>query len=169
MLTDATGENARMRYNNIHEYVSNGFCSSDLFRMLLGNYISCGQYREVYEYGLDNSKVIKVCNSVIPANIIEWTVWESVKDIPSFSKWFAPCYFISPEGRFLIQEKVEPIPEGYKFPKRIPAFFTDTQGTKNVGILNGRMVFVDYQDIIRGVDASMLQLVPYKPFDLKSK
>ena len=74
-------------------------------------------------------------------NAIEWRVWQAVSHTP-LEKWFAPCIAISPNGLWLIQERVT-FPEKKKYPKTLPDFFGDTQ-YGNFGKIGNRWVACDY-------------------------
>lgn len=137
------------RFEGIATIQQHPFLSMDLARMVCGEKIGSGQYRDVYEYKLHRGYVVKVTHYQ-EYNWNEYNVWEAVKDAP-YSKWFAPVVDISPGGHFLIMKKVKPIPDKFKLPKTIPQFFTDLK-RENFGVLNGRLVAIDYQFILRGLD-----------------
>jgi hypothetical protein len=98
-----------------------------------------GTHRAVYLSKLLPDCVIKMELGDRFANVIEWEVWNAVKDT-EHAKWFAPCLHLSPNGMILVQQKTEP---AYEYPKEIPAYFTDIKG-ENFGMLNGNFVCHDY-------------------------
>jgi hypothetical protein len=139
------------RYADIRHVTDRPFVSEDLIRFCLGDKISEGAYRAVYEFDLIPNTVIKISLGGTP-NIVEFEVWEQLKDTP-YAKWLAPCLHISPTGHFLIQRKCKPVPPDYKLPKKLPEFFTDLK-RENWGLLNGKLVCVDYQFIMRSLDVA---------------
>ena len=61
----------------------------------------------------------------------------------AISRWLAPCEFLSPDGRILLQTRAEPLPFDYRLPDKLPAFLTDLKRA-NFGLLDGKLVCVDY-------------------------
>jgi hypothetical protein len=112
--------------------------------LILGDQIGLGMSRNVYNHKQNPDLVIKHEVGQGFQNAIEWRVWESVEHTP-MAKWFAPCVSISPNGVFLIQKKVKTLPilNKDKYPKEIPAFFSDTKYT-NFGMLGKNFVCFDY-------------------------
>lgn len=108
-----------------------------------GKLIGHGYSRQVYEYKLDSSLVIKIetCINVSKyfQNVIEYDTWINIKDT-DLSKWFAPCVYISYNGNVLIQKKTNPVK---KYPDMIPIFLTDTK-KQNYGMYKGKFVCHDY-------------------------
>lgn len=130
------------------------FMTLDLLRMLCGEHIGSGSYRAVFDCRVIKRSVIKVVwGQNTNCNMLEWNVWQAVKDT-EWAKWFAPCYYISPGGHYLIQAKTKPIKPGQKLPKQMPGLFTDFH-TGNFGYIGKRLVCHDYQFIIRAVDIAM--------------
>lgn len=56
-------------------------------------------------------------------NIIEWETWQRVK-YTEYSKYFAICHFISPNGVVLVQERTIP-PRPEELPNYMPNFLCD--------------------------------------------
>jgi hypothetical protein len=54
---------------------------------------------------------------------------------------------MSPDGRLLMQKRVDPLPLGYDLPGKMPAFLCDFKPS-NYGLLNGHIVCVDYAMVI---------------------
>lgn len=106
---------------------------------LLDTIVGYGTHRTVYGSALLPDCVLKFELGDRFANVIEWEVWNAVKET-EFSRWFAPCVSISPNGLILAQKKTE---KAYTYPTEIPAFFTDIKG-ENFGMLDGRFVCHDY-------------------------
>jgi hypothetical protein len=107
--------------------------SRDLFRLICGEKLGGGMSRTVYVFKPDPTKVIKIEDGTEKfQNILEWEIWRDI----SYSKYknnFAECFFISPNGVYLIQERTEkPLKKDY--PKMIPHFFGDIK-CENYGIV----------------------------------
>lgn len=115
--------------------------SMDFFNMFCGDMLGYGCSRWVFKYQLEDNLVIKIDMSDHNANVIEYDVWQSVRDT-EFAKWFAPCIRLSQCGRVLIQNR------GYKkdhkyYPEKIPAFFTDIK-IDNFRFVGKQLVCIDY-------------------------
>jgi len=117
----------------------------DLKGLLLGEQLGIGVHRKVGVYLPDNTLVIKCAIDTPNINILEWEMWQMVRDTKE-AKWFAPCTDISPCGMFLLQKRVEQLPEKL-YPKLVPSFFNDTK-YKNFGFLKGDFVCVDYASFL---------------------
>lgn len=122
----------------------------ELAKLVAGDRIGFGMSREVYEYELDRSLVIKLeMGAKRFQNVKEWEFWEEVSMTP-WAKWFAPCVEISPSGLFLIQKRTTPAPK-HKFPDKIPAFLSDLKYS-NFGLLvekgQERLVCHDYGSLV---------------------
>lgn len=115
--------------------------AEDLLNLVTGTQIGWGQYRRVYEHAFDKKLVIKQDSGQNFSNINEWQVWNEFKDEP-LGKWLAPVLFCSARGLWIVMAKTRPIPIG-KFPKRIPALFSDIK-PENWGMFRGRPVCHDY-------------------------
>lgn len=59
------------------------------------------------------------------------------------ARWLAPCEFLSPDGRILLQRRVERVTQAYKMPEKLPTFLTDFK-KENFGWLDGKLVCIDY-------------------------
>lgn len=115
----------------------------ELFQMVTGRHLGGGTTRDVFEYSLDDSMVIKYeTNARSFANVMEWEAWQKLTYDRELSKWLAPCHHISPCGSILIQSKTEPLPRD-KYPKKIPKLFHDTK-YQNWGWWKRRIVCHDY-------------------------
>lgn len=116
----------------------------EMWNMVVGEYIDEGAFRDVYKNRLNPDTVIKVqkLENDHFDNIMEWKLWESVQYAPKYNKWFAPCLFISPNGRILIQRKTEPLRKA-DFPKQVPSFLWDLK-IDNWGWFRDRPVCHDY-------------------------
>lgn len=117
--------------------------SRDFFNLMCGEKISHGMTRVVYECRVDPTKVIKFeTGSGEFQNVIEWDTWLDMKNGKA-AKFLAPCHFISPCGTILIMERTFKPIKGYKWPKNMPAWFTDFK-YQNFGMLGKRLVCHDY-------------------------
>lgn len=115
----------------------------DLFDVLIGKAIGVGQNRDVFEYKPDpDMYVIKYeGRGDFFQNAMEWRLWDEAKYF-KVDKWFAPCWYISPNGRFLVQSRIT-FPPKNKYPDKLPGFFTDTK-YGNFGLLGKKFVACDY-------------------------
>ena len=123
------------------------FVLEEAFNVLAGDLIGEGLYRQVFACRIDPTLVIKVeqelgRSSPRFANTIEWDNWGNYLYEDDVKKWLAPCVMISPNGRVLVQKRVEPIPPS-QLPKKIPRFLTDIK-KENFGYYEGRVVCCDY-------------------------
>lgn len=117
----------------------------DCFNMLCGKLLGEGIHRSVFECNIRPDLVVKVENENRRyfANVFEQQFWDSYQYCDAVKKWLAPCEFLSPDGRILLQKKCDPVPDSYKLPKVMPEFLTDLKRA-NFGLLDGRLVCVDY-------------------------
>lgn len=122
----------------------------EFFRFMCGEYLGGGMSRRVFRFNHDESKVVKV---ELPhegsfQNVLEYEVWSVVHQRMTYGNdswhadWFAPCYSISHNGRFLIQDYAEPLDKA-DLPSKVPTYFTDLK-RQNWGKIDGRVVCVDY-------------------------
>src|SRR5687767_12597003 len=80
-----------------------------------GKKIGGGTYRDVYIFKQNDDYVVKIERNIKNkqfSNVNEWSNWEWHKSWTKFSKWLAPCEWISEDGRILIQRRVERIVDG---------------------------------------------------------
>ena len=133
--------------------INNPFDMHDLLRMCIGDFISAGEYRTVFDWNLKKGVVVKYCHKQDQSpNFIEYAIWQSVKGT-KYEKWFCPVLGISPCGNFLLMKKVRPLKETDKLPKKMPNFFSDIH-TGNFGWIGNQLVCIDYQFISRAMDLS---------------
>ncbi len=127
---------------------------------ILGPRIGIGTSRDVFEFNLDKSMVVKVENKAGSfSNVTEWQVWREIKGTKA-AKWLAPCAFISQCGSFLIQQKAEDIHDDRRIPKKIPRFLTDVK-KENFGIIDGRVVCRDYGNVLYNFQAGEKKFVDH--------
>lgn len=112
----------------------------------LGREIGEGVYRRVFANPSEpDTSVIKVEKNIYArmfSNVLEWNVWDELRDHPEASKWLAPCVGISRSGNVLVQKRTEPIRES-EIPTEVPSFLWDAHGG-NWGMFEGRPVVYDY-------------------------
>lgn len=119
-----------------------------LGKFFLGDKLGEGAFRKVYEMQFRDDLVIKVAKGYdgIQSNINEWQLWERC-EYGDFYKplreWLAPCLCISFCGKYLVQRRALPIIDRKLLPTVVPACMTDLK-MDNVGIYDGRVVFIDY-------------------------
>jgi len=113
--------------------------TNDFLQIFCGDLLGDGISRQVYQCTIDKTLVIKVEHARTFQNVIEWDVWDCVKDT-EFSKYFAPCISISQGGHVLLMKKTSPMK---KYPEKIPAFLTDTKRA-NYGQYKGQFCCHDY-------------------------
>lgn len=112
------------------------------FDLLCDQRIGYGMSRSVFSSKLLPNSVIKVEEGAGQfQNVVEWETWQRVRDTP-FSRWFAACKWISPNGTILIMERTRP-PAPSEFPNMMPVFLCDFKRT-NYGISENWLVCHDY-------------------------
>lgn len=115
--------------------------------LIAGDSLGRGMSRTTYRLAIDNTKVIKIENSVNHfQNVLEWDLWSKFQYDSKVSQWLTPCRYISDSGTFLIMDYAKDI-TAEELPKLIPQFITDRK-IENFGMLNGRVVVRDYGCII---------------------
>jgi hypothetical protein len=124
--------------------MSNAATFEDAFNLLCGNKIGEGIHRSVFYCRLRPELVVKV--EAEPAfryfaNVQEMKLWNDAP--PAMTKWLAPCRYLSPDGRILLQDLANPVPYDHKMPEQMPSFLTDFK-RENFGIIDGQLVCVDY-------------------------
>jgi hypothetical protein len=134
----------------------------DCFNLLCGDKIGEGYYRTVYNCKLRPDLVVKVDNDILRefSNVQEMKIWCSFQNKKSIARWLAPCEFLSPDGRLLLQKKCDAVPSHYKLPKRLPLFLQDIK-RENFGIFEGRLVCLDYA-IVTPILDNKLETVDWK-------
>lgn len=133
----------------------------DAFNMLCGKLLGEGIHRQVYECKLRPDLVVKVEYQTDYrefANIREQRFWDDNQHAKAISQWLAPCEYLSPDGRILLQKRVRPIdPVVLKndlLPKLLPAFLTDRK-IQNFGWIESRIVCCDYATTIENPSLRM--------------
>lgn len=119
-----------------------------LGKFFLGDKLGEGAFRKVYDMYFRDDLVIKVAKDYggIESNINEWQLWcrcTQGEFYDPLKQWLAPCVTISTCGKYLVQRKAEPITDRALLPTIVPACMTDLK-LNNLGMYDGRVVFVDY-------------------------
>ncbi len=116
--------------------------NDELFQWICGKKIGEGVYREVYVYNFDPKYVVKVAKDENGRahNLLENEIWYQADK--RLARWLAPCHRLSKSGKYLLMRRTKPVSKG-QVPRKIPAFFDDAH-SDNWGILNGRVVCIDY-------------------------
>lgn len=124
----------------------------DAFNLLCSDKLGSGVYRDVYACRLDKTLVVKVeieqeWRSF--SNVKEMQFWNENELVTSVAKWLAPCEYLSPDGRILLQKRVQPLTDAdkKKLPDKVPSFLTDLK-FDNFGMYEGRLVCIDYASVI---------------------
>lgn len=118
----------------------------DAFNLLCGAKLGSGIHRDVFECRLRPDLVVKVEQQNewrYFSNVHEMKFWDDNQHYKKVANWLAPCEYLSPDGRILLQRKVRIATSLDELPKQIPAFLTDIKPC-NYGWLEGRLVCVDY-------------------------
>lgn len=117
----------------------------DAFNMLCGDKLGSGAFRDVFKCKLLPDMVVKVETDTAYrdfANAKEMRFWCDHQHHSEIAKWLAPCTYLSPDGRVMLQKRVSPITDA-EMPAKLPAFLADIK-PDNFGRLDGRIVCVDY-------------------------
>lgn len=118
----------------------------DAFNLFCGDKLGEGIHRTVFECRLRDDLVVKVEKDLdwrYFANVLEMHFWSDHSEYKKVSDWLAPCEYLSPDGRILLQRRCDPVPKSYELPQKMPTFLSDFK-RDNFGILDGRLVCVDY-------------------------
>ena len=124
----------------------NGAIYEDAFNLLCGKLLGEGIHRKVFECRLRDDLVVKVESETdwrYFANVLEMRFWNDHEHYKKVADWLAPCEYLSPDGRILLQRKALPIVDRSALPKQVPAFLSDLK-PENFGMLDGRLVCLDY-------------------------
>jgi hypothetical protein len=128
----------------------------DAFNMLCGKEIGSGIHRTVFECKIRPDLVVKVENECYRefANVREMKFWCDNQYFEKAARWLAPCEFLSPDGRILLQKRAEPLGEKEKLPPMVPSFLGDLK-RDNFGRIDGKLVCVDYAITIMNPDMKL--------------
>lgn len=130
----------------------------DTFNLLCGRKLNAGIHRTVYECRLRADLVVKVETDEDLrsfANVRESLFWGDHEDHSAVARWLAPCEYLSPDGRVLLQRRCEPL-RADDLPDRLPSFLTDIKA-ENFGWLDGRVVCVDYATTLTTVSTRLVK------------
>lgn len=130
----------------------------DAFNLLCGEKIGSGIHRDVFECRLRPDLVVKVEIEEswrTFANVMEMKFWCDNEHAKGIGEWLAPCEYMSPDGRILLQRRADPVSRrDTVLPDKLPAFLTDIKPA-NFGWLAGRLVCVDYALVIDNPSARL--------------
>jgi hypothetical protein len=121
---------------------------AEAFNLLCGKELGQGIHRQVFLCRIDPSLVVKVeydTDFFVGANASEWRWWDELQYAPAYARWLAPCKWISPNGRIMLQKRTTHIPSD-RIPKLFPDWLIDTKW-ENFGMLDGKIVAHDYPTI----------------------
>jgi hypothetical protein len=102
-----------------------------------------GRQREVFVHPDDPALVVKRAINSTSYNRAEARNCKIVM-AAGLADWIAPVVALSNCGRFLTMRRAEPYTG--EFPRQVPQCFRDLH-RGNIGMLEGRVVFVDYQEL----------------------
>lgn len=121
----------------------------DAFNLLCGELLGSGAHRKVFACKLRPDLVVKVeeADNRYFANVHEMKFWCDNQYYTKVAQWLAPCEYLSPDGRLLLQKRVAPLGPDEKLPSKLPAFLTDLKRS-NFGRIGKRLVCVDYAMVL---------------------
>ena len=118
----------------------------DAFNLLCLDKIGSGVSRDVYTCRLRDDLVVKVETSNdwrSFSNAFEMRFWNDHQYAKDIAKWLAPCRYMSPDGRLMLQQRVRVATADDTLPEKLPSFLTDIK-RENFGWFEGRLVCFDY-------------------------
>ena len=133
----------------------------DAFNLMCGKKIGEGAHRDVFEYRMNTSMVVKVEND-LPwryfANVLEMHFWSDHQNYKKVADWLAPCRWLSPDGLILLQDKCRPLNKEDKLPDKLPGCLTDVK-IDNFGMLGRKLVCFDYAMTIPSPSIRMKKVI----------
>ena len=125
--------------------------SEDALNLLFGDLLGNGIHRKVWACRIRPDLVVKVEDESSDwrdfANAREMQFWCDHQHYLPVAKWLAPCEYMSPDGRVMLQKRVDPLAPSFELPGTMPTFLTDFK-RENFGLLDGKLVCVDYSTTI---------------------
>ena len=118
----------------------------EAFNLLCDKMIGEGIHRKVFSCRIRDDLVVKVETDNDWrefANAQEMKFWCDNQYAKDVAKWLAPCEYMSPDGRIMLQKRTQPLRDSDKLPDKLPGFLTDVK-RDNFGFLNGKLVCHDY-------------------------
>lgn len=126
------------------KYSQDAFLCMDIITLMCGELLGEGTHRDVFVYNMDPRYVVKIQHTTdVFSNTLEFELWNYVKDT-SYGKFFAPCLWLSANGRILIQKRTKPLTDKLRPPEFIPNFFWDVKDS-NFGYIGKQFVAHDYE------------------------
>ena len=135
----------------------------DAFNMLCGDLLGEGIHRKVFACKIRDDLVVKVESDTTSryfANVLEMKFWCDHQHYKKVADWLAPCEFLSPDGRILLQRRCEAVGKTF-LPEKVPAFLTDIK-KRNFGYFEGRVVCVDYAMTIPNPSTRMKEIKEWR-------
>lgn len=123
--------------------------NTDLITSLLGQKLGEGCYRAVYQHNWSKDWVIKIEPNNTDSNVTEFMLWQEIcglrNQLAWVKEWFAPIYWMSPNGKILCMHKTAEEPKNSKLerPEEVPKFFSDVKWD-NFGWIGNKFVCHDY-------------------------
>lgn len=161
--------NDNTNFKNIFTYHN---CIHELVKTMCGEFLGDGSTRMVFDYNLDSRYVIKLEKYNTNCNYNEYQMWDEIKGLSGkyawVKDWFAPCGWISPNGKIMTMRKTKVIDSREK-PKKLPRFLWDIK-EENFGWIGKNFVshdygqihaFTDYKKEFRKIDWSLNSLHKY--------
>lgn len=134
----------------------------DAFNLLCGKQLGAGIHRKVFACRIRDDLVVKVEDDANEwrnfANVREMQFWCDWEHHEPVAKWLAPCDYLSPDGRIMLQRRCDVVPESYEMPSELPGFLTDLK-RENFGLIAGRLVCVDFAGTIPAANKRMRKAV----------
>jgi hypothetical protein len=116
--------------------------------MKLEKLIGKGKRRNVYEHPKNPKLVVKVLKRLhkhVDANKLEWEIWNKIKET-KHAEHFCPCVDLTQDGH-LIMQRCEKAKETDTEGIWVLGFFIwDSNKPFNKGLLNDKLVIIDYGD-----------------------
>lgn len=121
--------------------------TEDALNLLCGDLLGQGIHRKVWTCRIRDDLVVKVEDEGTEwryfPNVREMNFWCENEHHAPVAKWLAPCEYMSPDGRVMLQRRAIPLPHDYVMPDKMPTFLTDFK-RENYGLIDGKLVCVDY-------------------------
>lgn len=130
-------------HQDVETYFDNVISHNAFVTLVKSEPISWGASRVVYPHRWNDKLVVKIeITAKTFQNIHEYELWDQLSYTKIGKRWLAPVYFISPDGKVLVQARCKPA-EKSELPKKVPNWLTDLKVT-NFGWYKKRIVCHDY-------------------------
>lgn len=121
--------------------------------MKTGKFLGEGKGRKVYNHPINKKWIIKVNYSKINQNIIEFEIWNLIKNT-KYEKYFCPCISIFEDGKYLIAMKAKKTSKKINLPKELKNIpKADITKNANIGKYGDNVVVIDYgnPNLLKGI------------------